>query len=139
VPRGVYVAPKNSGKAEVEGLYLDQPGDTFCCWLAPDARVSFEKPKNAKAVALTIEVIDIQKFRANPAVIDISAQGKMLVHEARVRPGILKIHVPLPNSMQTSVGPYTLDIHSSGFVPAVEHVTGDTRHLGVILRGIAPD
>ena len=137
VPPGVYLSPADREKTAVDGLYIGF-GDPFCCWLAPHARVKFLKPANAKTIELVVEVLDIPKFRIHPAFVDVSAEGKRLVHAAGIRPGVTRIRVDLPTGMKRGIGPYAVEIDSSEFVPLAEHVTNDTRDLGIILKSIGP-
>lgn len=137
VPPGVYVSPSDLERDEVDGLWLNH-ADPPCCWLAPIARVRFVKPRDAKAIILTFSVIDIVKFRKHPPFVDLGFGGKVLVHQVGVRPGINRIGVGLPIEMQSRTGLATVDIQTSGFVPAAEHLTIDKRQLGFHLTSIEP-
>ena len=141
IPAGVYISDSARGKTFVDGLYpSDLAGDPSCCWLAPDARIRFLAPKGSSRVALTIYVNgDIPAYQAKPPWLQvIAAAGAVLNRVDRLAIGENRIVVTLPLSMRDGKGPYMLMIRSAGFVPNQELHNGDTRKLGVILKGIAP-
>ena len=139
VPSGLFVPVGDAGKYDFDGLYSspNPPIDPNCCWMEPNAKIRFTKAASATRVFVTVYVKpDVPIYRRKPPFIRIMLDGKTLVMRTGLPIGDSRIPIDLPAKYRGGEGPFTFQISTSKFVPAVENLNGDTRVLGLMLKRI---
>lgn len=136
VPDGVVVGEGERGSLEIDGLYPSTvANDPRCCWIAPSAMVEAVEPPSASVLAVTVLVPEYPFFDERAQVLSVSFAG-VTTRATGLTPGVHRLEIALaPGARKT--GPVTIGLRTDRtFVPANEHVNGDTRALGIILLGI---
>ena len=138
VPPGVDVTAEEFGRAELDGLFASSRGyDATCCWMAPQARVRFRKARAATRLTMTVYVApNVPLYRRKPPFVRVALDGVTLVSKDALPVGPSKLEMTLPTRYRDGVGPYVLEVRTSSFVPAREHINADSRVLGLMLRNI---
>lgn len=138
LPLGVYVETNERGKSQIGGLFAStQQPDPGCCWMAPDSRIRFLKARNTTLLDVTVFVNpDVPVYRRKPPFVRIALAGITLVTRDMLKAGSTRLTMRIPDRYRDETGPLELRITSSHFVPALEHMNGDTRELGLVLQEI---
>jgi O-antigen ligase len=134
IPSGVVATARELRSPEFGGLYPNDATDTFCCWLAPHARIETLVPPGASAVVVALLVPDVAFFSQGGQRVTLAA-GSQRRDVDFARPGVQHVTIALePQTISTKL---RVDITSRRtLVPVREHINADTRELGVVLRGI---
>lgn len=133
--RAAAVWPDGVGASGVAGGVYPGADAGSCCWTAPSARLRLTVPEGADTLVISVFVpryavrgdaqgLRVQIGRAAPQERCCFGPGEHDLAFALGQPG---------NSRVVTV---TLRTRST-FVPATEGFNGDTRRLGVLLRGVA--
>jgi O-antigen ligase len=134
IPIGVVATPHERSLLEMDGLYPNVAADTFCCWLAPHARIATTAPADASAIVVALLIPDVSFFARGGQHVTI-ALGSTRREVAFARPGLQHVSIPLPP--HHAAQRLTLEITATRtLVPVREHINADTRALAVVLRGI---
>lgn len=132
----MFVTAEEFGRGELDGLYASARAyDKTCCWMGPEARLRFRKASAATRLTMTVFVAsNVPLYRRKPPFIRVALDGIALLSKDALPAGTSKLSMQLPSRYRGGVGPYVLDVKTSSFVPAREHMNADTRVLGLMLR-----
>lgn len=116
------------------GIY-PQDQDGSCCWLASAADFQVKVPAKATILWIRVSLPPLQLYKNRPESLKVSTSGKLLKIFPKLAIGENLLRIPIAASLEE----HTLQVHLDpgyAFVPAQQHINGDTRLLSIILESV---
>lgn len=145
LPSGVLPQGKQSGAPAgvvtpkpVAGYYsgiYPEDQDGSCCWLAAEADFQVRVPAKSRILWIRVSLPPLQLYKSRPESLKVTGAGKVLKVFPKLAIGENLLRVPIAPDPKER----TMQIHLDpgyAFVPAQQHINGDTRLLSVILESI---